>query len=204
MPRGTQIDRKHPLLQHRKIVLASRSVARRALLRDAGLKIDLAFADIDESRLKGESIDHYALRVATEKSLAVSTRFKDAVIIAVDTVIVLGGKIYGKPASEIDAARTLKRLSGRWHEVHSGTVFLDTKTGKIVKRLVRTRVKFLRLTGRQIDWYVSTGEPLRAAGGYSIQDSGAALIEEVDGCYSNVVGVSVSLVMKILKRLKAI
>lgn len=190
--------------QKRKIVLASRSPARRKLLKDAGFKIGLAFADVDESQLKNEPVCRYAMRVALAKALKIAKKKRDAVIIAVDTIIAHDGHIFGKAKNHSDARKILKRLSGRWHEVYSGTIVLDAKTGKIIKKLIVSRVKFAKLLPSQINWYIKTGEPMKAAGAYSIQGKGRALIEAVDGCVTNVIGLSIPVITRMLKRVNAI
>lgn len=191
-------------LTHRKIILASRSPARLELLKEAGLKVNVDYPDINESLKKGESVGLHAARLALEKAKKVSARHKDAVIIGVDTVIALGKKIFGKPKSKKEAVRYLKTLSGKWHKVYSGTVVLDSRSGRYLRKLVVSKVKFARLSKDQINWYVGTGEPLRVAGAYSIQWSGRTLIESVDGCYTNIIGVSVPVLMKMLKSIGAI
>jgi len=195
---------RSPLKQNRTIVLASRSPARFELLKEAGLTLKRSYADIDESRLPREHVTDYAIRIARAKAEKVSPRFKNAIIITADTIIAYGELIFGKPASKREAFQILKKLSGRWHDVYSGIVITDTKTRRSHQKLVKTRVKFMKLTDKQIEWYIGTGEPLKAAGAYSIQSKGRVLIEAVDGCLSNVIGISVAEVLKILQRLKAI
>lgn len=188
----------------RSIILASRSTARRELLREAGFKIGLSFADIDESRLAGEAVEKYAIRIALAKAKKVALRRPTSFIIGVDTVISLGNKIFGKPSNKKIAKKTLLELSGKWHRVLSGTVLLDAKTGRTIKKTVISRVKFAKLTSGQIDWYIKTGEPLKAAGAYSIQSGGRQLVASVDGCFTNIVGISMPAITAMLKTLKAI
>lgn len=181
------------------IILASRSKARRRLLKKAGLRIKIAYADADESRRRSEPIGRYAMRVAIAKAKKVEHLHKGAIIIAADTAIAIDSHIFGKPKNNQEAEKFLKKLSGRWHKVYTGTVVIDAKTGRALKKLVISRVKFEKLSQSQIDWYIGTGEPLRAAGAYSIQGKGGKLIEKVEGCFTNVVGISVPIVMKMLK-----
>lgn len=189
----------------RKVILASRSPARKAILKEAGLKIGVAYADIDESRLPHESVERYAMRVAYAKAKKVAGKVEGApIIIGVDTVIAIGTHILGKPKDRKEAVRFLRKLSGKWHKVYSGTVMLDTKTGRVQKRLVVSKVKCSSLTPKQINWYIATGEPFHAAGAYSIQGKGRALIESVDGCLTNIIGVSIPVVTGMLKKCGAI
>jgi septum formation protein len=191
-------------MQKRKIILASRSPARLELLREAGLKISVDYPDINESVRRGEPVGRYANRLALEKAKKIAIRHKNAVVVGVDTVIALGQRIFGKPKNKKEAVRYLKTLSGKWHKVCSGTVVLDSKSGRYLRKLVVSKVRFARLSKEQIDWYVATGEPLRVAGAYSIQWSGRTLIESVDGCYTNIIGVSVPVLIQMLKIINAI
>lgn len=187
-----------------KLILASRSPARFQILKEAGLKLARAFADIDETPLPGESINHHALRLAVLKAKKISETEKNAIIIAADTIIVHGKRIFGRPKNKVEAKKMLSSLSGKWHEVHTGTVVVDSKTDKILKKLVITKVKFAKLSAKTIEWYIQTGEPFKAAGAYSIQNKGRALVEKVDGCFTNVIGISIPVVMKMLEKLKAV
>lgn len=188
----------------RKLILASRSPARFKLLKGAGLSIRRAFPDIDESRRRGEPVGKYVTRLALKKAEKIAGKHPGDIIIAIDTVIALGQDIFGKPRSRGEARKFLLALSGRWHKVYSGTVVMDASSGRILKKLVTTRVRFKKLSQKMIDWYISTGEPTHAAGAYSIQNKGRKLIDSLDGCFTNVVGISIPTVMKMLKTLKAI
>lgn len=188
--------------QRRKIILASRSTARRQILLEAGLNLDVKFADIDETRLPKEPVSKYSIRIALAKAQKIASGEDNAIVIGVDTVIALGDRIYGKPKNREEASKFLKALSGKWHKVYSGTVIIDTLRNKTFKKVIVSKVKFVKLTEREIDWYISTGEPMHAAGAYAIQGKGMALIESVDGCLSNVIGVSIHFVMGILEQLK--
>jgi len=186
-----------------KIILASRSPARFKLLKDEGFDVERDFPDVDEGRLPGEHVNDYAMRIALSKAKKVVLRHSEekVVIVAVDTIIALGEDIYGKPETPERAREMLCRLSGEWHEVYSGTVVIDAKSGNIQKELVVTRVKFRTLTKEKICWYISTGEPLNAAGGYAIQSEGRKLIEEIDGCLTNVIGLSIATLQNLLNRM---
>lgn len=178
-------------------------------MTDAGLRLGKFYSDIDESRLKNESAKRYAVRLAYLKALkCADTILKKGgerpVVIGVDTVIAYGRDILGKPKNRNEAARFLKTLSGKWHEVYTGVAVLDIKTGKALTKLMVSRVKFAKLSRRMIKWYISTGEPMKAAGAYSIQGKGRALIESVGGCFTNVIGISIPVVMKMLARLGAV
>lgn len=192
------------LFQKRRIILASRSRARRKILRECGLKMGVAYADIDESRRTGECVQNYVLRVAYAKAEKIASLSRNAVVVGVDTVIASGNRIFGKPKNKSEATSILRALSGRQHKVYTGIVVIDSANGRTIKRLVASRVKFAKLNSRQIDWYISTGEPFTVAGAYSIQGKGRALIESVGGCFTSIIGISIPAFAKMLKILKAV
>ena len=123
----------------------------------------------------------------------------EAPVVAADTIVVLGDSILGKPADAADAVRMLRELSGRAHEVKTATaVFYQDKT---LLRVVTTKVKFRKLSEKETDWYVKTGEPLDKAGAYGIQGKGAVLVEKIEGSYDNVVGLPLAEVYEMFLKL---
>lgn len=129
-----------------------------------------------------------ARRVAMSKAKAAASRHPGALVIAADTFGLRGRTVLGKPRTPEEAARMLAYMSGRWHRVITGFALVDTTTGKERTGAVETRVRFRRLTATEIRNYVATGEPLDKAGAYGIQGIGVALVDRIDGDYSNVVG----------------
>lgn len=197
------------IIQKRKVILASRSPARRAILADAGLKLGAYYSDIDETRLPRESVERHSLRLAYLKAIKCCNAYYGKkrgtpVVIGVDTVIFHAGKVLGKPRNKKEAFKFLSALSGKWHKVYTGVAVIDTRTLKALRKLVVSRVRFTKLTKAQISWYIRTGEPMRAAGAYSIQGKGRALIGSVDGCFTNVIGISIPAVLKMLKFFQAV
>lgn len=188
---------------NKPIILASRSPARFKILREAGIPVERAFPDVDESRLRGETVRHYVMRIAEAKAKKIAKKERDAIIIAVDTVISYKSHIFGKPKNKKEARKFLKTLSGKMHRVFSGTVVINSKSGKTLKKIIVTKVKFAKLSNEIIDWYIKTGEPMHAAGAYSIQSKGRALIESLDGCFTNVIGVSISQIFQMIKSVKS-
>ena len=182
----------------RPLVLASASPARRELLNDTGLKFATQVVAIDESVRAGEEVGAYCERLASAKALAAIPPSSDAVIVAVDTAIGLGGAVIGKPVDEKHAREILKQLSGMSHEVASGIAVRDVLKATMDTSVVLTEVKFVPLTDAMIDWYLSTGEWQGRAGAYAIQGKGAALIAEVKGCFTNVIGLSIPTLLKML------
>lgn len=181
------------------IILASNSPRRRELLRQIGLAFTTDPAYVDERVLPGEQPEAYAVRVALEKARAVAQRSRTGIVVAADTIVVLGDAILGKPANAKDAMRMLEMLSGKMHYVITGLVVIDSQSGKTLARTAWTKVWFRKLTPEEIASYVATGEPLDKAGAYGIQEKGSLLVEKIEGCYFNVVGLPVSLLGKMLQ-----
>src|SRR5262245_42141469 len=185
-----------------RLVLASSSPRRAELLNAAGIEFDTIPADVDESLHAGESAEHYTQRVANAKACLVLARSHGRPVLAADTVVVVDGQILGKPASPDDARRMLRLLSGRRHEVLTAvSVSLggEADTCPTATGMERTTVEFAPLTDEEIAWYVASGEPMDKAGAYAIQGLGSRFVTRIDGSYSNVVGLPVALVYKLLK-----
>ncbi len=180
------------------IILASASPRRKELLRQIGIVFTSAPASVDERILPGETPEAYAVRVALDKARTAATRAGEGIVIAADTIVVLNETILGKPADARDAERMLSLLSGRVHRVITGLVVLDAETGTVLTGAGDTRVWFRTLTGSEIAAYVKTGEPLDKAGAYGIQGKGALLVDRIEGCYFNVVGLPLSLLGEML------
>lgn len=185
--------------QKRLIVLATASEARRKLVSDTGLDFLADAVSIDETPFAGESIDNYVLRLAKEKANACMPAFPDALIIAVDTAVGLDGAIIGKPADEKHAREMLALLSGRTHEVVSAIALRDAKNASVETDVTRTLVRFDKLSGHAVDWYIGTGEWKGRAGAYAIQGKGSALVAEVRGCFTNVIGISIPKLLKMIE-----
>lgn len=180
------------------LVLASKSPRRAELLRTAGIEFSIRTADTDESVLAEESPSDYVVRVAREKAFAVS-RTNDEIILAADTTVVLDSEIMGKPVDANDAIRMITALAGRRHEVMTGVCVLHGD--RAITDLASTSVWFDPLSRGEIEEYVASGEPMDKAGAYGIQGLASRFIERIDGSYSNVVGLPVALVYRMLRRL---
>ena len=183
------------------LVLASRSPRRAKLLREAGYEFDVVPADVDESRLDGETPRQYVARVAGSKASAVAARAGDRIVVAADTVVLIDGLVLGKPADRRDAASMLTRLSGRTHEVLTGVVV--ARGGRLLNVVEVTRVTFATLDPARIAWYAATGEPDDKAGAYAVQGIGSRFVERIEGSYTNVVGLPVALVDRFVRQLDA-
>jgi septum formation protein len=182
------------------LVLASKSPRRAELLAAAGIEFTVRVADIDETPREFEPARDYVLRVAKEKAHAVEAT-ADEIVLAADTTVVLAGQILGKPEHVADAARMLRSLAGKRHEVMTGVCMRHED--RLVAELATTAVWFNPMTQSEIDDYVASGEPMDKAGAYGIQGLASKFIERIDGSYSNVVGLPVGLVWRFLKTISA-
>lgn len=179
-----------------RIVLASRSPRRLHLLERIGIRAVVRPADLDETPQRGESPPMTALRLAKAKAAAIVAD-PDEVVVAADTVVALGTEQMGKPLDDDDARRILRRLSGMTHEV---TTAVAVTTGdRAVAQLSTTHVRFRDLTDREIDWYVATGEGRDKAGAYGLQGHGAALVDAIHGSHTNVVGLPLEILIRLLR-----
>lgn len=182
-----------------RLVLASVSPRRARLLREAGYDFDVAPAAIDESRIDGETAHDYVSRLARDKAAAVAPRFPDRVVIGADTVVVIDEAVLGKPVDDAAAIDMLGRLSGRCHEVLTGVTL--RLGAQVVGGVEVTRVTFATLDDARIRWYVGTGETGDKAGAYAVQGIGSRFVERIEGSYTNVVGLPIPLVGRLLRQL---
>ena len=169
-----------------RLVLASASPRRRALLRLAGLEPEVRPTPVNEAVGPDESPSAYVARVARTKAQA-ARRDLGEVVIAADTTVVLDDELLGKPDSDAHAMRLLQALAGRSHEVVTGVAVLDG-AGRLTELTVETRVVMTELDDDEIEAYVATGEPFGKAGGYAIQGRAAGFVERIEGSWTSVVG----------------
>ena len=178
------------------LLLASTSPQRRAILEQLGIPFDVAAPDYEEHDPLEADAERLVRDHALGKARSVAAHAGDRPVLGVDTTVVLGGRIYAKPADIGDAERMLEELSGKTHAVVSGLA-LVTRGWEIVDA-EHTRVTFRALTPRDLASYVATREWEGRAGGYAIQGRGGALVERVEGDYLNVVGLPASLLVRLL------
>jgi septum formation protein len=183
-----------------KLVLASRSPRRAELLAAAGFEFTVRAADIDETPRDGEAPRDYVRRVAEEKARAVQSD-GDEIVLAADTTVVLGSEIMGKPTDAADAARMLRALAGERHEVI--TAICIRHGGRLTSDIASTAVWFAPLSEAEIAEYIASGEPMDKAGAYGIQGLASKFIDRIDGSYTNVVGLPVALIYRILRAIEA-
>ena len=177
--------------QTRTLVLASQSPRRREILTRLGLAFEVAPADLDETRRADEAPDAYVARLAEDKARAIATRLAASTpraVLGADTTVVLDGAVLNKPADRAESERMLRALSGRTHVVHTGVALVLAPEETVRTVVVSTRVSFRALPEATIVRYVESGEGLDKAGAYGIQELGAALVQSVEGSYTNVVG----------------
>lgn len=176
------------VLGDRKLVLASSSPRRRALLHLTGLPFIVDAPDHPETPAPDHAPAEACIALAEAKAERVAPRHPHALVVAADTMVVLDGHLLGKPDNSGHATAMLTSLSGRSHEVVTGFCLLLPSEQRSISGVERTEVTFLKLDPADIDAYVATGAPLDKAGGYGIQDAGALFVSRIVGCFYNVVG----------------
>jgi septum formation protein len=182
----------------RPLILASASPRRQELLREAGILIEVQPAHIDEEQREGEAPLDYALRLSREKAEAVAQRFRERFVLGADTIVVVEGEVLGKPRDHADAARMLRLLSGRGHAVTTA-VTLISPSGNKDTQACTTNVFFRELAEEEIQQYIATGEPMDKAGAYAIQGGAGRWAIRMEGEFSNVVGLPLTLVSEMLR-----
>ncbi len=180
------------------LILASASPRRQELLREAGITFEVSPAHIHEERQPGEAPLDYALRLALEKAEVVAERFPGRYVLGADTIVVVEGEVLEKPADPADAARMLRRLSGRGHQVTTAVSLFTPERNKDT-RACTTQVFFRELKEAEIQQYIATKEPMDKAGAYAIQGGAARWASRMEGEYSNVVGLPLPLVTEMLR-----
>jgi septum formation protein len=176
-----------------RLILASRSPQRRAILDQLEIPFEVRIADVEE--LAAGPPGEVAVENAYRKAAAVAADAPDALVLGVDTIVTLGSRMYGKPPDETAAQATLQALSARQHAVISGLCLLHQ--GHARTAVATTLVEFRRLDDNLIEWYLATGEWQGRAGGYAIQGKGAALIAGIEGDYLNVVGLPLATLLEL-------
>jgi septum formation protein len=177
-------------------ILASASPRRRELLHQVGLRPEIVHPDLDESAATGEGPAALATRLASAKCRQTADTLEagnDRVVIAADTVVVLGPAILGKPNDRADARRMLELLSGRTHQVMTAVSLYRSATDRQVDGIGITDVRFRVLDEKRIEWYLATGEPMDKAGAYGIQGAGSVLVDSIRGSWTNVVGLALEM-----------
>ena len=186
-----------------EFILASASRRRHALLKYIGIPFKAIPSRVVEAVQEGETPEEHVLRLSEEKAEEVAESYPDHWVIGADTIVLAEHMILGKPRNRNEAQRMLHTLQGKSHKVYTGLCVMNAAEKKMAKRIVKTRVHFKTLSDREIDWYMRTGEPFDKAGGYAIQGLGGLLIREIEGSYTNVVGLPASDLVDMLLELEA-
>lgn len=184
----------------RKIVLASASPRRKELLEQCGIRPEILASDIEERFSDNHTPEEISMSLAFQKAMDVSQRIEEGLVIGADTVVILDDEILGKPLDEEEAFSMLLRLSGKCHRVVTGYSIIDAQGHAKVVDYETTDVYFRTLSNQEISDYVLTGECNDKAGAYGIQGKGALLVEKIEGCYFNVMGLPISKLNYSLKR----
>jgi septum formation protein len=188
-----------------RLILASASPRRRALLAACSVPFQVIPSTIDEQPLPNEPAEVYVRRLALAKAEAVARHHPDAVVLGADTTVTIDALLLGKPQTLDEARQMLRRLSGRQHEVLTGVAVVSERMaggvgGRDVHEVITSRVLMRPFTAATIEWYLATGEPRDKAGAYAVQELGAALVERVQGSYTNVVGLPLTETLALLRR----
>jgi septum formation protein len=179
------------------LILASASPRRAELLRSAGIAFAAQATRIPERQRRGESPRKFAERLAREKARAIFARNPRRLVLGADTIVLVRGRVLGKPRDRADARRMLRLLSGRTHQVTTAVCLLGPPFEDV--RSETTRVTMRRLREKEIRNYVLSGEPKDKAGAYAIQGRASRFVSRIEGCYFNVVGLPVPLVYRMLR-----
>ncbi len=175
------------------IILASRSPRRSHLLHQIGFSFTVEESGVDENLPNGIAPEEAVRRLSLEKARRVAGRLHDGIVIGADTIVVLDGKILGKPSSKEEAISMLSNLGGRTHTVFTGFALVDVESKRSHVDYEKTEVTFRRLSKEEIEAYVDSGSPMDKAGAYGIQDDyGAVFVEKINGCFYTVVGFPIS------------
>jgi septum formation protein len=205
MPEPTDLTRglgdRPSILELPGIILASGSPRRAEILKTVNWPFEVESPDIDEVRYANEDAVTYVRRLALAKAQAVAQRITGSLIVAADTTVVIGEQILEKPSDQDDARCMLRQLSAQWHQVITGVALVDTLTSESRVDIETTEVKFAKMSPDEIDWYVSSGEPMDKAGAYAIQGLGARFVEGIRGDFFNVMGLPVRLLYEMVREL---
>ncbi|HQA83257.1 MAG TPA: Maf family protein [Syntrophales bacterium] len=192
------------LVMDGSFILASASPRRIELLKGFGLSFDVIPSGADESFRPGETPRDHVRRISGAKALAVAADHPDAWVLGADTIVVIDGRVLGKPKDKEDARNMLRLLSGQEHSVYTGFSIVGKAKALLRQRVVRSVVVFRRISEDELEWYVNSDEPYDKAGGYAVQEKGGLFARRIRGSYSNVIGLPVSEVFEVLKEIGAI
>ena len=182
-------------------VLASASPARLKLLETAGIKPVVRSSNFDESQVPLEDGIQLVQTLAVCKAQTVASQFSNALILGCDSVLVVDGAIYGKPKSTTEAISRWQIMRGKTGMLYTGHALIDLSKQKQLVRCGVTKVYFASISDRLIEAYVNSGEPLKCAGSFALEGKGGLFVEKIEGCHSNVIGLSLPLLHQMLTEL---
>ncbi len=182
-------------------VLASASPARKRLLQTAGIEPVVRQSDFDESQIQLSEPAALVETLALHKAQTVASQFSDALVLGCDSVLSVRGEIHGKPADPEEAIARWQLMRGTVGELYTGHALIDLSQDKTIVRCGITRVYFADVSDRVIAAYVATGEPLKCAGCFALEGRGGLFVEKLEGCHSNVIGLSLPLLRQMLDEL---
>ncbi|MFZ5942744.1 MAG: Maf family protein [Bacillota bacterium] len=184
-----------------KIILASASPRRKELLNQIKIPFEVMVSNVFEGSPGEDEPADWVQKLALEKAQTVAISAENSIIIGADTIVVKDNKVLGKPESEDDAFNMLRFLSGSSHQVMTGIALVNTFTKGCITDVEITTVKFRKLQDEEVKAYVKSGEPMDKAGAYGIQGLGALLVDGINGCYFNVVGLPLNRLSQNLKKM---
>ncbi|MGF1522971.1 MAG: Maf family protein [Leptolyngbyaceae cyanobacterium] len=184
-----------------QFVLASASPARRKLLTDAGIPAYVCPSNFDEDQIQISDPAKLVLTLAQGKAEAVAPQFENALVLGCDSVLAFNGEIYGKPETPAAAIARWQQMRGQVGELFTGHTLIDTTCNRSIARCQVTRVFFAAVSDRQIETYIATEEPLRCAGAFAIDGKGSLFVEKLEGCHTNVIGLSMPLLRQLIQEL---
>ena len=184
-----------------RFVLASASTARLKLLRMVGIAPLVCKSDFDEDRVQIEDPAELVTILAKCKAETVAPQFSDALVLGCDSVLTINNRIYGKPDSMQQAIARWQEMRGKMGKIYTGHALIDLNQQKQIIRCGVTKVYFANISDRNIEAYVATGEPLKCAGSFALEGKGGMFVEKIEGCHSNVIGLSLPLLHQMLEDL---
>ena len=184
-----------------QFVLASASVARRRLLQTVGIEPMVCASDFDESQIQLTEPGELVKTLARCKAETVVSEFPSALVMGCDSVLAMGGGIYGKPENAEEEIARWQLMQGNFGDLYTGHVLIDTTKNQTVVKCQVTRVYFAEMSDRAIQAYVATGEPLQCAGAFALEGFGSLFVEKIEGCHSNVIGLSLPLLRQMIEEL---
>ncbi|MBW4559900.1 MAG: septum formation inhibitor Maf [Mojavia pulchra JT2-VF2] len=182
-------------------VLASASPARRRLLQTVGIEPIVCPSDFDESQIQLDDPGQLVQTLSQRKAETVVPQFEAALIMGCDSVLAVNGEIHGKPANSTEAIARWQIMQGNFGDLYTGHTLIDLAKNRTVVKCQVTRVYFAQMSDRDIQAYVATGEPLKCAGAFALEGFGSLFVEKIEGCHSNVIGLSLPLLRHMLAEL---